>query len=212
MAAWIWYGPGSPWQTGGWDTAPTPPSQLRVAAQLSRNPNGAKVFVDHGPTPGLGATVEAEVRNLVTQIPDSGGGVWRPSSSTPTFPWPASGRMPHFYRGAQSAFVTDPRSAATTIPTRVDALGPRGFTMMGAEGTDENPMLPPGIARGDYDDSYYKPDNDPAAPHTENVLNQLIASRPDFHVLAGDIAYADPSGLGKPATFVPSGGEPQPAS
>jgi hypothetical protein len=27
------------------------------------------------------------------------------------------------------------------------------------------------------------------------VLNQIIASRPDFHVLAGDIAYADPSGL-----------------
>lgn len=50
-------------------------SQLRFAAQLSRNPGGMKVFLDHGPSPDLGATAEAEVRNLVTQIPDSGGGV-----------------------------------------------------------------------------------------------------------------------------------------
>jgi hypothetical protein len=68
-------------------------------------------------------------------------------------------------------------------------------------------VLPPGIAHGDYDDSYYKPDNDPAAPDTDNVPNQIIASRPDFHRLAGDIAYADPSGAGKPAKFVPPGGE-----
>jgi hypothetical protein len=67
-------------------------------------------------------------------------------------------------------------------------------------------VLPPGIAHGDYDDSYYKPDNDPTAPDTDNVPNQIIASRPDFHRLAGDITYADPSGAGKPAKFVPSGG------
>ena len=40
------------------------------------------------------------------------------------------------------------------------------------------------------------------------MLNQIIASRPDFHVLAGDIAYADPSGAGKPATFDPSAAQP----
>ncbi len=50
-------------------------SQLRMAAQLSRNPGSTKVFLDHGPTAALGATVEAEVRNLMTQIPDSDGGV-----------------------------------------------------------------------------------------------------------------------------------------
>src|ERR1700758_4622327 len=49
------------------------PIQLRLSAQLSRNPNGIKIFVDHGPTSALGATVQAEVRNLVTQIPDRGG-------------------------------------------------------------------------------------------------------------------------------------------
>jgi hypothetical protein len=86
-------------------------------------------------------------------------------------------------------------------------MGPFRFTMMGDQGTDEAPLLPSEVARGDYDDRYYKPDNDPETSHTRNVLNQIIASQPDFHVLAGDIAYADPSGMGRPNTFVPAGGK-----
>ncbi|MDT5325938.1 MAG: hypothetical protein QOF25_3090 [Mycobacterium sp.] len=184
-------------------------SQLRLAAQLSRNPNGTKIFVDHGPTPGLGATTEAEVRNLVTQIPASDGGVLAAEQFYAHVPVDGlPGHTPHFYRWrTEDGFVSDLRSASTGMPSARDAVGPFRFTMLGDQGTDETPVLPPGIARGDYDDSYYKPDDDPAAPHTDNVLNQIIASRPDFHVLAGDIAYADPSGLGKPATFVPSGGK-----
>lgn len=38
-------------------------------------------------------------------------------------------------------------------------------------------------------------------------MRQICASKPDFHVLAGDIAYADPSGAGKNPQFVPSGGQ-----
>jgi hypothetical protein len=184
-------------------------SQLRLAAQLSRNPNGTKIFVDHGPTSGLGATTEAEVRNLVTQIPASDGGVLAAEQFYAHVPVDGlPGHTPHFYQWrTEDGFVSDLRSASTGMPSARDAVGPFRFTMLGDQGTDETPVLPPGIARGDYDDSYYKPDDDPAAPHTANVLNQIIASRPDFHVLAGDIAYADPSGLGKPATFVPSGGK-----
>jgi hypothetical protein len=184
-------------------------SQLRLAAQLSRNPNGTRIVVDHGPTPGLGATTEAEVRNLVTQIPASDGGVLAAEQFYAHVPVDGlPGHTPHFYQWrTEDGFVSDLRSASTGMPSARDAVGPFRFTMLGDQGTDETPVLPPGIARGDYDDSYYKPDDDPAAPHTDNVLNQIIASRPDFHVLAGDIAYADPSGLGKPATFVPSGGK-----
>ena len=80
---------------------------------------------------------------------------------------------------------------------------PFRFTMIGDQGTDETPVLPPGLARGDYDDAYYKPDDDPTAPHTANVLNQIVAANPDFHVLAGDIAYADPSGAGQAADVRP---------
>jgi hypothetical protein len=184
-------------------------SQLRFAAQLSRNPNGIKIFVDHGPTSELGATVQAEVRNLVTQIPDSGGGVLAAEQfyvHAPVNGLP--GHTPHFYRWrTEDGFVSDVRSAATAMPSGRDVVGPFRFTMMGDQGTDETPVLPPDISRGDYDDSSYQLDNDPSIPHTDNVLNQIIASRPDFHVLAGDIAYADTSGAGKPDIFVPSTGQ-----
>jgi calcineurin-like phosphoesterase family protein/TAT (twin-arginine translocation) pathway-exported protein len=184
-------------------------SQLRFAAQLSRNPGGTKIFVDHGPTSALGATVEAEVRNLVTQIPASGGGVLAAEQFYVHAPVDGlPGRIPHFYRWrTQDGFASDVRSAATAMPSARDAGGPFRFTMMGDQGTDDTPPLPAGVARGDYDDSYYKPDNDPTVPHTNNVLNQIIASRPDFHVLAGDIAYADPTGWGRQDAFVSAGGE-----
>jgi len=158
----------------------------------------------------LGATVEAEVRNLVTQIPDSDGGVLAAEQFYAHVPVDGlPGRMPHFYRWrTEDGFAADVLSAATAMPSTRDAMGPFRFTMMGDQGTDDTPLLPPGLVRGVYDDSYYKPDNDPAVSHTDNVLNQIIASRPDFHVLAGDIAYADASGFGKPATFMPSAANP----
>jgi hypothetical protein len=74
-------------------------SQLRLAAQLSRNPNASRIFVDHGPTPELGATVEAEIRNLVTQIPDSDGGVLAAEQFYAHVPVDGlASRTPHFYR------------------------------------------------------------------------------------------------------------------
>jgi hypothetical protein len=185
-------------------------SQLRLAAQLSRNPGATKVFVDHGPTPGLGATVEAEVRNLLTQIPDSSGGVLSAEQFYVHAPLDGlPGRTPHFYRWrTDDGFVSDVRSAATAMPSARNAVGWFRFTMMGDQGTNDAPSFPPGLAPGDYDDNSYKPDNDPSVAHAGNVLNQIIASRPDFHVLAGDIAYADPTGMGKPATFVRKGDPP----
>jgi hypothetical protein len=184
-------------------------SQLRLSAQLSRNPNATRIFVDHGPTADLGASAEAEIRNLVTQIPASDGGVLAAEQFYAHVPVSGlPGRTPHFYRWrTEDGFTSDIRSTTTAMPTGRDATGPFRFTMLGDQGTDETPVLPPGLAAGDYDDNYYKPDNDPAAAHTTNVLNQIIAANPDFHVLAGDIAYADPSGAGKPPTFVPSGGK-----
>ncbi|MFF0491827.1 metallophosphoesterase [Nocardia sp. NPDC004068] len=184
-------------------------SQLRFGAQLSRNPNGVKVFLEHGPTPALGASIEAEVRNLVTQIPDSDGGVLAAEQFYAHAPVDGlAGRVPHFYRWRTSdGFVSDVRSAAPAMPSARSAVLPFRFTMMGDQGTDDTPRLPTGLAAGDYDDNYYKPDNEPTVAHAANVLNQIAAARPDFHVLAGDIAYADPSGAGKTPEFVPSGGK-----
>lgn len=185
-------------------------SQLRFAAQLSRNPKGARVFLDHGPTVGLGASSEAEVRNLITQIPDSRGGVLAAEQFYAHVPVDGlAGRAAHFYQWRTAdGFVSDIRSTVTAMPSTRDALAPFRFTMMGDQGTDDTPVLPPRMPRGAYDDVYYADDDDPTVPHAANVLNQIIATRPDFHVLAGDIAYADPSGMGKKPTFVPSKADP----
>ncbi|WP_280266866.1 metallophosphoesterase [Nocardia wallacei] len=182
-------------------------SQLRFAAQLSRNPHGTKIFLDHGPTPALGSSLAAEVRNLVTQIPSSDGGVLAAEQFYVHAPVDGlPGRMPHFYRWRTSdGFAGEVRAASTAMPTVRNAVLPFRFTMMGDQGTDETPGQPAGVAPGDYDDMYYKADNDPSVRHADNVMRQIVAARPDFHVLAGDIAYADPSGAGKNPQFVPSG-------
>ncbi|MDR3660451.1 MAG: metallophosphoesterase [Mycobacterium sp.] len=182
-------------------------SQLRLGAQLSRNPGNTKVFVDHGPTAELGATVEAEVRNLVTQIPSSDRGVLAAEQFYAHVPVDGlPGGAAHFYRWrTEDGFASDVRSASTAMPSIRNVLAPFRFTMMGDQGTDDTPTRPPGLKPGDYDDRYYDFDNEPGAPHTANVFNQIVASRPAFHLLAGDIAYADPSGQGKPPSFVASG-------
>jgi hypothetical protein len=187
-------------------------SQLRLAAQLSRNPKGQKIFVDHGPTPALGATTEAEVRNLVTRIPDSLGGVLAAEQFYVHVPVDGlAGRAPHFYRWRTAdGFVSDVRSAATAMPSTREAAQPFRFTMIGDQGTDDTPAQPPGLPAGGYDDAYYAADDDPTTAHTANVLDQIIAARPDFHVLAGDIAYADPSGAGRKPTFIASKADPPP--
>ncbi|MEU7628537.1 metallophosphoesterase [Nocardia sp. NPDC049220] len=187
-------------------------SQLRFAGQLSRRPAGATVYLDHGPSPALGATVEAEVRNLLTQVPTADGGVLAAEQFYVHAPVDGlPGRVPHFYRWRTSdGFVGDIRAAAPAMPTGRAAILPFRFTMMGDQGTDATPGLPDGVAAGDYDDKYYKADNDPTVSHADNVLRQIAAARPDFHILAGDIAYADPSGAGKPGQFV--GHEAQPVS
>ncbi|WP_280277238.1 metallophosphoesterase [Nocardia wallacei] len=182
--------------------------QLRFSAQLSRNPHGAKVFLEYGPTPALGASVEAEIRNLVTQIPSSDGGVLAAEQFYVHAPVDGlAGRIPHFYRWRTSdGFTGEVSAAATAMPTARNAVLPFRFTMMGDQGTDETPVQPGGVAPGDYDDMYYKADNDPTVRHADNVMRQIVAARPDFHILAGDIAYADPSGAGKSPRFVPAGG------
>lgn len=181
-------------------------SQLRLAAQLSRNPASAKVYVDYGPTQTLGATVEAEIRDLVTQIPDTRGGVLAAEQFYAHVPLDGlPGRAAMFYQWRTSdGYFSDVRSASTAMSSNRTTLSPFRFTMMGDQGTDDTPALPAGLKPGIYDDNDYRDDADPSVAHTTNVLNQIIASRPEFHILAGDIAYADPTGAGNTERFDPS--------
>lgn len=100
--------------------------QLRFAAQLSRNPHETKVFVDYGPTPSLGATQQAEIRNLVTQIPDTRGGVLAAEQFYAHVPVDGlPGRAPLFYQWRTTdGFSSDVRSASTAMPSTREALAP----------------------------------------------------------------------------------------
>ncbi|GGF98298.1 hypothetical protein GCM10007304_10360 [Rhodococcoides trifolii] len=182
-----------------------PSSQLRFSAQLSRNPGTTGIFLDHGPTPALGATTSAEVRNLISQVPQTGGGILGAEQYYVHVPVDGlTPKTPHFYRWRTvDGYVSDVRSATTALPA--GRFAPFRFTMMGDQGVDETPVKPPGLQPGDYDNLYYENDNDPSVKHAANIVKQIAASRPDFHILAGDIAYADPQGDGNPGQFAPSG-------
>jgi hypothetical protein len=185
---------------------PDAASQLRFSAQLSRNPNGTAVFLDHGPTPALGATVQAEVRDLVTQIPRTDGGVLATEQFYVHAPVDGlPGRMPHFYRWRTAdGHTTDVVSASTAMPSVRAALLPFRFTMMGDQGIDDTPAQPTGMPAGSYRNKYGDGDA-PNSRNAENIQRQIVAANPDFHILAGDICYADTSHGGGPDWFVPNG-------
>ena len=116
-----------------------------------RSPSNTKVFVDFGPTPGLGATVEAEIRNLLTQIPDSSGGVLAAEqfyAHAPLHGLP--GRAPVFYRWrTQDGFTSDTTPAWTAMPSLRTESAPFRFTMMGDQAPTPLPRCHPGC-RGAY--------------------------------------------------------------
>ncbi|MGC0363201.1 3',5'-cyclic AMP phosphodiesterase CpdA [Rhodococcus sp. 27YEA15] len=206
----IAYAQDAPLAVGGRHTSfgVDPSSQLRFSAQLSRNPGATGVFLDHGPTPALGATTAAEVRNLLSQVPQTDGGILSAEQFYVHVPVDRlAAKTPHFYRWRTvDGYVGDVQSVWTALPAGRSV--PFRFTMMGDQGVDETPTQPPGLKPGDYDDLYYKADNDPTVRHSANIVKQIAAAKPDFHVLAGDIAYADPSGAGLPPQFAPSGKTP----
>ena len=153
-------------------------TQLRLSAQLSRNPNATRIFVDHGPTPDLGASVEAEIRHLVTQISTGMAECSVPNSSTARSRWGSRRPRRTSIGGGLRWFHHDVLSAATAMPNSRDAMGPFRFTMIGDQGTDQTPVLPPGLPPGIYDDAYYQPDNDPTAAAHRAVTDHR--GRPDF--------------------------------
>lgn len=183
---------------------PDAASQLRFSAQLSRNPGRARVFLEHGPTPALGGSIEAQVRNLVTQVPRTDGGVLGAEQFYVHAPVDGlPGRIPHFYRWRTSdGFVSEVASATTAMPSSRAALLPFRFTMMGDQGTDDMPSQPKGMKSGAYRNKYGKGDA-PGARNADAIQRQIVAANPDFHILAGDISYADPSHGGGTDWFVP---------
>ena len=172
-----------------------PRRQMAIAAELTGKPVGP-VVVDVGADAGYGHTVEAEVRNLVSRVPQQDGSI---RGAEQFFVHSAVGGLPPgtrlHYRFRLADGTTTPDAVFATAPART-ALGPFTFTAFADQGVNVDPT--PSGQTG-FSDSYYKPDDTRRTAAPSDALVALVAAqRPAFHLLAGDICYADPSGNGRP--------------
>jgi hypothetical protein len=184
-----------------------PARQLRFAGQLNRKPDaGAKVFLDHGPTPRLGGGQPAEVRSLLSQVPQADGGVlaaeqYYVHASIDGLPAATA----HYYRWRTSdGFTGDTVAVRTGLAAGRANAAPFSFTMMGDQGTDAPPSGPPGLKPGAYQNKY-EPNNNQGVRHVDAIVARIAAAAPAFHLLGGDLAYADLSSGGGPPRFAPDG-------
>jgi hypothetical protein len=177
-----------------------PGTGMAISAELTGAPTG-KVLLDLGTGPEYGRTVEAEIRHLVSQVPQQDGSI------RATEQWYAHGLADRLDPGGRYHYrlrlpdgTATPDTVFVTAPAKGDRR-PFTFTAFGDQGVNVGP--PP------YSDNYYKPDDTRRTPTPASAMVGLIAQRaPAFHLLAGDICYADPSGNGKPVRNNPAGDAP----
>ena len=171
-----------------------PRRQMAIAAELTGKPMG-RVLVDVGADATYGQTLEAEVRNLVSMVPQQDGSI---RGADQFFVHGlvdglAPGARLH-YRFRLADGTTTPDAVFTTAPAadRVGAVHVHRVRRPGREPTRPDRQT-------GFSDNYYKPDDTRRAAAPSDALVALVAAqRPAFHLLAGDICYADPSGNGHP--------------
>lgn len=171
-----------------------PLTRMSIAAELTGRPNG-KVLLDLGLDTGYGRTVEAEIRHLVSTVPQQDGSIRAAEQFfvhavgdqlSPGGRYHYRLRLPDGTATADATFGTAPAPGARQ---------PFTFTAFADQGVSTSPA---GASAG-FSDDYYKPDDTRRAPSPAQAMVGLIAARnPAFHLLAGDICYADPSGMGQP--------------
>lgn len=176
---------------------PDPQRGMAIAGELTAPPPG-RVVVELGQNlaPGRfegGTTVEAEVRRLVSQVPQADGTI-RGSDQYFVHAF-ADGLAPggrYSYRFRLPDGTTTEVAEFGTAPRT--ATGPWTFTAFADQGVDTAPRDGDG-----FTNQYYKSDDTrrTMTPSTA-MVERIAATRPAFHLLAGDICYADPSGEGRP--------------
>jgi calcineurin-like phosphoesterase family protein len=172
-----------------------PTRQMAVAAELTGKPDG-RIVLEFGSDEGYGQAVEAEVRELVSMVPQQDGSMR--AADQFYIHGLADGLTPGatiHYRFRLADGTTTPDAFFTTAPSRTE-LRPFTFTAFADHGVnvDRTPSGQTG-----FSDNYYKPDDTRRTAAPSDALVALVAARhPAFHLLAGDICYADPSGNGYP--------------
>jgi len=171
-----------------------PATTMAIAGELTGKPTGT-VLVDLGTGRDYGHSIEAEVRELVSLVPQEDGSI-RGADQFFVHALAAGLRAgtAYHYRFRLPDGSTTPDATFRTAPAGND-VGPFTFTAFADQGVNTGP--PDGQAG--FDDNYYKADDTRRSATPADSLVQLIAAqRPAFHLLAGDICYADPSGTGQP--------------
>ncbi|MFC5064090.1 metallophosphoesterase [Actinomycetospora atypica] len=170
-----------------------PMRSMAMAGELTAPPQGA-VVVELGQNGDFGARLPVEVRRLVSQVPQADGSI---RGSDQYFVHAlANGLQPgqgYDYRFRLADGTTTATATFHTAPQRPGT--PWSFTAFADQGVD---MVPPS-GRSGFTNAYYKPDDlrRTMTPSTA-MVDRIATTRPAFHLLAGDICYADPSGEGHP--------------
>jgi hypothetical protein len=179
-----------------------PTRQMAVAGELTAPPSGP-VTLEFGTDTGYGTQVPAEVRHLVTHVPQADGSI---RAADQYFVHATAGNLNpgqrYHYRFRLPGGGTTPDAVFQTAPA---ARAPFTFTAFGDHGVNG----PKSNGNG-FTDDYYKSGDTRRSPEPANSLNAMVAkTAPAFHLLAGDICYADPTGDGKPMKNAgPSGDAP----
>ncbi|MDF2976956.1 MAG: hypothetical protein K0S40_1684 [Actinomycetospora sp.] len=170
-----------------------PQRQMALAGELTAAPAGP-VVVDLGRDGAFGTTLPVEVRRLVSQVPQADGSI---RGSEQFFVHAlADGLAPgerYRYRFRLADGTTTAEAGFTTAPGP-GSTAPWSFTAFADQGVD---TVPPSGLDGFTNDDEPDDTRRTSAPATA-LVERVAAQRPAFHLLAGDICYADPSGEGHP--------------
>jgi hypothetical protein len=185
-------------------------------------PNSVRVWLDYGTSRFYGTTIEAEIRGLITHVPvwDGKPGVLRASRTLNAEQFLVHAQMAHLTPGTRYhyrfRYTAGKETGVTADATFRTAPGPGSlepftFTAFGDEGIpgpdlDRDPSLLPNVIWEEWNDGDYAA-SDPddlsythVSPSTA-VITQITKVRnlangtpTRFHLVAGDISYAQSGG------------------
>ncbi|RZT85462.1 calcineurin-like phosphoesterase family protein [Pseudonocardia sediminis] len=170
-----------------------PTTAMAIAGELTAKPGARPIGVDLGTDTGYGRSLPVEIRPLQSLVPQGDGSIrgaeqWFVHAD-------ATGLRPghrYHYRFRMPDGSVTPDASFRTAPVRGDRE-PFTFTAFADQGVS---IDPPDGQKGFKDK--YKPTDTRRTPAPSDAMVARIASdEPAFHLLAGDICYADPTGNGK---------------
>jgi hypothetical protein len=175
-----------------------PRTSMRIAGELTGAPPAGRLVADVGLDRSYGRAVPLEVRQLISQIPSAGPVV---TGAEQFFVHAdVSGLRPgqtYHYRFRLPDGTVTPDATFTTAPPRGTVAEPFTFTVLGDHGTD---VRDPRSGR-DVRNSYDADDTRRTAMPATALVGRIAAEKPAFHLLTGDICYADAQGIGAPETY-----------